>query len=50
MLEVEADESAWIDYLWPKPGDAAPSRKSSYVRRVTVGEREYIVGADVYFK
>ena len=50
MLEVADGESAWIDYLWPKPGDSAPSKKSSYVRRVTIGEREYIVGAGVYFK
>lgn len=50
MLEVEPGESAWVDYLWPKPGDSAPSKKSSYVRRVTIGERDYIIGAGIYFK
>ena len=50
MLKIEPDGSGWVDYLWPKPGDSVPSKKSSYVRRVTIGERDYIVGAGVYFK
>lgn len=50
MLKIEPDGSGWVDYLWPKPGDTAPSKKSSYVRRVTIGERDYIVGAGIYFR
>ena len=50
MLEIEPDDSGWVDYLWPKPGDSAVSKKSSYLRRITVGEREYLVGAGVYFR
>lgn len=49
MLAAVAErESAWIDYWWPKPGDAAPSRKTSYVRRVELGGKRLLVGAGVY--
>lgn len=50
ILSVPLGEAAWVDYLWPKPGDERPSPKSSYVRRVEVDGREYIVGAGVYFR
>lgn len=50
MLEVPEGESAWVDYMWPKPGDTRPSKKSSYVRRVAINGREYIVAGGVYFK
>ncbi len=50
MLAVEEGEAAWIDYLWPKPGETRPSRKSSYVRRVEIDGRDYVVGAGVYFR
>jgi len=50
MLEIEPGDSAWVEYLWPKPGDSALSKKSSFLRRITIGERDYIVGAGVYFK
>lgn len=50
MLELEGDGTAWVDYMWPKPGDSRPSRKSSYLRRVTIDGRDYLVGAGVYFR
>ena len=50
MLKIEPEGSGWVDYLWPKPGDGAASKKSSYLRRMTIGERDYLVGAGVYFK
>jgi signal transduction histidine kinase len=49
MLAAVAErESAWIDYWWPRPGDTAPTRKTSYVRRVEVGGKRLLVGAGVY--
>ncbi len=50
MLRVPNDGSAWIHYKWPKPGDARPSAKSSFVRRVDFGGRELVVGSGVYFE
>ena len=50
MLEVESDGSLWVDYRWPKPGEETPSKKSSFLRRIEVDGREYIVGAGVYFR
>ena len=50
MLTVAPGESIWVDYLWPKPGDTEASRKSSFLRRIEVDGREYIVGAGVYFR
>ncbi len=49
LLAIPLDGSAWVDYLWPKPGDEEVSRKSSYARRIEVDGREYIVAAGVYF-
>ena len=39
---------AWVQYLWPRPGDTVPSRKLAYVRKVRVGQEELIVGADFF--
>lgn len=50
MLRVPLGGSAWIHYKWPKPGDARPSAKSSFVRRVDFGGRQLIVGSGVYFQ
>jgi signal transduction histidine kinase len=50
MLAVGDDSPAWVDYMWPKPGDSRPAKKSSYLRRVTIDGQEYIVGAGVYFR
>lgn len=49
MLAVPPDAAKWIHYKWPKPGDTRPSAKSSYVRRVQLGDDLLVVGAGVYF-
>ncbi len=41
-------DAGWIDYMWPRPGETAPSKKSSYVRKVKVGDDVLYVGAGVY--
>jgi len=38
----------WIDYMMPKPGEAEPSKKMSYIKKVTVGEETFIVGSGFY--
>ena len=49
MLAVPEDSAKWIHYKWPKPGDTRPSAKSSYVRRLKLGDDLLVVGAGVYF-
>jgi len=49
MLDLLASKDAgWVDYLWPRPGDKRPSRKSTYVRAVTVDGQPMVVGAGLY--
>jgi signal transduction histidine kinase len=38
--------SGWVDYMWPKPGEEAPSKKSSYILKVE--GKDLIVGAGIY--
>lgn len=45
---LEADSSAWVDYMWPKPGESISTLKSAYVRKVWMGKAFYIVGCGVY--
>jgi len=40
--------SGWIDYMLPKPGESKPSKKSSYFKKVKVGEETFIVGSGYY--
>ena len=46
---LAGQESGWVDYMWPRPGDDPASKKSSYVRKVTLpGGETMIVGAGIY--
>jgi cytochrome c len=38
----------WVDYVWPKPGEKAPSPKVSYVKLATYNGQKYVVGCGVY--
>jgi signal transduction histidine kinase len=40
--------SAWVTYLWPKPGETNPSIKYTYVKKATFGDETFIVGSGVY--
>lgn len=43
----EAD-SAWIDYMWPRPGDEPASPKSAYIRWAEFEGKRLLVGAGLY--
>lgn len=45
---VEKDSTAWIEYMWPKPGDNRSTQKATYVRKVPLGDSWVLVGAGVY--
>lgn len=49
MLNVaRTSGSGWVDYMWPKPGEAVSTQKSAYVSRANFGGRTVIVGCGVY--
>ena len=45
---LEAKETGWIEYMWPKPGETEPSKKLTYVRKVEMGDEVLYVGAGIY--
>jgi len=45
---VEARDAGWVDYLWPKPGEAVSTQKSAYVTKARVGDDWVLVGSGVY--
>lgn len=45
---AKAKGTGWVDYLWPKPGEKAPSAKLSFIKLVKVGGKELILGCGLY--
>lgn len=42
-------QSGWVEYLWPRPGESAPSLKTAYVVGVTAPDgKRYVVGSGAY--
>jgi signal transduction histidine kinase len=48
IQKLETSDEAWVQYMWPKPGDTLPSRKIAYVRKVTVDNQTLMVGCDIF--
>ncbi len=48
IRKLETDSTAWVLYLWPKPDETKPSKKTVYVRKVRMGEQSVIVGSGIY--
>ena len=46
--KLRKDDEAWVQYLWPRPGAVATSRKLAYVKKVRVGEETCLVGSDFF--
>ena len=40
--------AGWVDYMFPKPGQTAPSRKWSYVKAVSIAGTPGLIGAGFY--
>ncbi len=45
---LKKNETGWINYMWPKPGETSPSKKMSYVRRIKVDGKLAYIGAGMY--
>jgi cytochrome c len=45
---LKKQDSGWIDYAWPKPGETQPSKKTAYVKKAKLGKEIVYVGAGIY--
>lgn len=45
---VKTSGSGWVDYMWPKPGQSASTRKSTFVSKAKMGDQWVLVGCGVY--
>ena len=45
---VKHKDSAWVEYLWPKPGETKPTKKISYLKKIIINGKVRIVGAGFY--
>jgi cytochrome c len=51
MIQTAKKGSGWVEYMWPKPGESTPSKKMSYVKKVTMPDKTVvIVGSGMYVK
>jgi signal transduction histidine kinase len=48
LQKLEHSDMAWVQFLWPKPGERLPSRKLMYVRKIRAGGEVLLVGSDFY--
>jgi signal transduction histidine kinase len=49
MLDVAREHgSGWVDYMWPRPGEAIPTQKSTFVSKAWIGDSWVLVGCGVY--
>ena len=46
--KLRKEDEVWVQYLWPRPGAVAKSRKLAYVRKVRLGEETLLVGSDFF--
>ena len=46
--KMKKGEPGWIHYMWPKPGEVAPSKKIAYLKKVELNGKAYIIGADMF--
>jgi signal transduction histidine kinase len=46
LERLEDAETAWVTYMWPNPGQSAPTKRLLYARRAQVGDEVYLVGSD----
>ncbi|MCX2740907.1 cache domain-containing protein [Pontibacter anaerobius] len=45
---VAASDTAWVEYMWPKPGESVSTQKTTYVHKAKLGDSWVLVGSGVY--
>jgi signal transduction histidine kinase len=48
LRKLEDHTEAWVQYLWPKPGNPLPTRKLIYARKVELNGETFIIGSDFF--
>ncbi len=48
LQKLEHSDTAWVQFLWHKPGDRMPARKLMYVHKVNVDGRTLLVGSHFF--
>lgn len=48
IAKLRSRDEAWVQYLWPRPGAALPSRRLAYVRKVRINGETLLVGSDFF--
>lgn len=46
--KLKSSDEAWVQYLWPKPGEMLPSRKLLYCRKIVMDSNTLYVCSDFY--
>ena len=41
-------DSGWVEYMWPRPGETKPVKKSTYLKKAKLGKESVYVGAGFY--
>lgn len=45
---VKDKDTAWVEYLWPKPNEKKFSKKIAYLRKIIINSKVRIIGAGFY--
>ena len=45
---LQEQDTAWVTYQWPKPGETMPAQKEVYVKKVIIDGEPFVVGSGVY--
>jgi len=48
LAKLAHTDHAWVQYLWPQPGRAVPTRKLIYLRKVEIDGETLIIGTDFF--
>ena len=48
MTALRTSDRTWVQFLWPRKGETALSRKLMYVRKVDAGGETLLVGSDFF--
>jgi len=48
LQKLQSANAAWVQFLWPKPGERLPSRRVIYARKIQVEGQTFIVGSDFF--
>ncbi len=47
--QLANNDSAWVMYAYPKPGETVATPKLAYVKKVKLGNQDIFVGSGIYY-